>query len=62
MPIWNNVTTLQRIQFPFRLLSLIGVAAAVIAAAGAYRIKHGTSRGARALAVALYRFAGNHNC
>ena len=54
MPIWNNITILQRVQFPFRLLSLIGVGAAIIAAAGAYRIKHGMSRGSRALAVSLF--------
>lgn len=41
-PIWENIAVLQRVQFPFRLLGLIGLASAMIAAAGA-----GASQGLR---------------
>lgn len=54
LPIWENLTILHRVQFPFRLLGLIGLAAAMIAAAGIDRIGRGVTGIIRPLAVALF--------
>lgn len=57
MPIWENITILQRVQFPFRLMGLIGLAAAIIAAAGVDRLSFGAKGVIRPLAVALFGMA-----